>query len=71
MYSVAIRHSLTTETMEFAINSATVEVYFVLRSSSKWISSNFNERAQYLEELSTVWLPIKGDKLAQNERNGM
>ena len=71
MYSVAIRHSLTTETMEFAINSATVEVYFVLQSSSKWISSNFNERTRYLEELSTVWLPIKGDKLAQNERNGM
>ena len=35
MYSVAVRHSLTTETMEFAINSASVEVYFVLPSSCK------------------------------------
>ena len=34
-HSVAIRHSLTTETMEFAINSASAEVYFVLRSSCK------------------------------------
>ena len=34
-YSLETRHSLTTETMEFAINSASLEVDFVIRSSCK------------------------------------
>ena len=34
-YSLESRHSLTTETMEFAINSASQEVDFFIRSSCK------------------------------------
>ena len=55
-YSLESRHSLTTKTMEFAINSASQEVDFYPIVVQNESNRNLNERTRYLEELNISWL---------------